>query len=115
VKNRTLPAPGFERASSLRLIKAGLKEFTRNFTTARQHRVLFQFLIAFMVYMAGLDAIVKFVGIYAQQDIRLTPGEFGGLFVVLQVCAALGAFGFGWAEGRLGPKRTVLLTLVWWI
>jgi UMF1 family MFS transporter len=115
VKNRTLPAPGFERASSLSLIKAGLKEFTGTFTTARQHRVLFQFLIAFMVYMARLDAIVKFVGIYAQQDIRLTPGEFGGLFVVLQICAALGAFGFGWAEGRLGPKRTVLLTLVWWI
>ena len=26
-----------------------------------------------------------------------------------------GALGFGWLEGRIGPKRTVLLTLMWWI
>ncbi len=115
VKNRALPAPGFEQASSLRLIKAGLKEFSHTFQTARQHQVLFQFLIAFMVYMAGLDAIVKFVGIYAREDIHLSESEFVLLFIVLQLSAALGAFAFGWAESKLGPKRTVLLTLLWWI
>jgi UMF1 family MFS transporter len=115
VKNRALPAPGFERASSVRLIKAGIGEFASTFQTARRHQVLFQFLIAFMVYMAGLDAIVKFVGIYAREEIHLSEGEFVLLFIVLQVAAAAGAFAFGWAEGRLGPKRTVLVTLGWWI
>jgi UMF1 family MFS transporter len=115
VRNRTRPAPGFERAGPGTLLRAGLKEFGRSFETARQNRILFQFLGAFMVYMAGLDAIVKFVGIYAREEVRLSVAELGMLFLVLQLSAAAGALGFGWLEGRIGPKRTVLLTLVWWI
>lgn len=115
VKNRTRAAPGFEHAGALHLLKAGLREFGRTLETARQNRILFQFLGAFMVYMAGLDAIVKFVGIYAREEVHLSVGELGMLFLVLQLSAAGGALGFGWLEGRIGPKRTVLLTLVWWI
>jgi UMF1 family MFS transporter len=47
--------------------------------------------------------------------VRLSAGELGILFLVLQLSAAGGAFAFGWLEGYIGPKRTVLLTLVWWI
>ncbi|MFN0177365.1 MAG: MFS transporter [Gemmatimonadales bacterium] len=115
VKNRALPAPGFERASSWTLIKAGLGELRQGFATARRYPILFQFLLSFMVYMAGLDAIVKFFGIYAREEIRLTGNEFVTLFLVLQISAALGAFAFGWLESRIGPKKTVLWTLVWWI
>ncbi len=115
VKNRSLPAPGFERASTGQLVRAGIAELKQSFVTARRHPVLFQFLIAFMVYMAGLDAIVKFFGIYAREEIRLTTGEFKVLFLVLQISAALGAFAFGFLEGRIGPKKTVLWTLFWWI
>ncbi len=115
VRNRSRPAPGFERAGALTLLKAGLREFGRTVETARQNRILFQFLGAFMVYMAGLDAIVKFVGIYAREEVRLTTAELGMLFLVLQLSAAGGALGFGWLESRIGPKRTVLLTLLWWI
>lgn len=115
VRNRTRAAPGFEGAGPVRLIRAGFREFVRTFETARKNRVLFQFLAAFMVYMAGLDAIVKFVGIYAEEAIRFTTGEIAMLFIVLQLSAAGGALGFGFLEGRLGPKRTVMLTLAWWI
>ncbi|MCC7131141.1 MAG: MFS transporter [Gemmatimonadales bacterium] len=115
VRNRSLPAPGFERATLGQLVRAGVAEFVNTVQTARHYRVLFQFLIAFMVYMAGLDAIVKFVGIYAREDIGLTGGEFVILFLALQLSAVAGALGFGFLEGKLGPKRTVMATLIWWI
>lgn len=115
VRNRSRPAAGFERAGALTLLKAGLREFGQTVQTARQNRILFQFLGAFMIYMAGLDAIVKFVGIYAREEVRLTTAELGTLFLVLQLSAAGGALAFGWLESRIGPKRTVLLTLLWWI
>ena len=115
VRNRSRPAPGFERAGAITLLRAGLEEFGRTVQTARQNRILFQFLAAFMVYMAGLDAIVKFVGIYAREEVHLSTAQLGMLFLVLQLSAAAGALGFGWLEGRIGPKRTVLLTLAWWI
>ena len=115
VKNRSLPAPGYEHASLGRLVQAGVMEFRQTFSTARNHRILFQFLMAFMVYMAGLDAIVKFVGIYAREEIHLSGGEFVLLFLALQLSAVAGALGFGFLEGKLGPKKTVMLTLFWWI
>lgn len=115
VKNRSVPAPGFEHASFGRLVKTGLAEFKNSLAIAARHKILFQFLFAFMVYMAGLDAIVKFVGIFAEQEVKLTNSELVYLFLVLQVSAAAGAFGFGWLEGKIGPKKTVMLTLGWWI
>ena len=115
VKNRSLPAPGYESASMGRLVAAGFRELLDTARTVRRYRVLFQFLVAFMIYMAGLDAIVKFVGIYAREEVGLTGGEFVLLFLVLQLAAVAGAVGFGFLEGVLGAKRTVMLTLLWWI
>jgi len=115
LRNRSRPAPGYETAGPVRLFRAGWAEFRQTLALVRRHPILFQFLAAFMVYMAGLDAIVKFVGIYAREEVRLSVAELTGLFLVLQFSAAAGALGFGWLEGRIGPKRTVLATLVWWI
>lgn len=115
LRNRSLPAPGYEHAGFGALLAAGLREFRQSAATARAHPILFRFLAAFTVYMAGLEAIIKFVGIYAREEVRLSIGELGVLFLVLQLSAAAGALGFGLLEGKIGPKRTVLLTLAWWI
>jgi UMF1 family MFS transporter len=115
LRNRSVPAPGFESARLGMLFRAGLREFAQTATLVRRHPILFQFLLAFMVYMAGLDAIVKFVGIYAREEVHLSVPELTGLFIVLQLSAAGGAIGFGLLEGKIGPKNTVLATLVWWI
>jgi UMF1 family MFS transporter len=115
VRNRSLPAKGYERAGPGRLLRAGLRELAQSARTARAHPVLFRFLFAFTVYMAGLEAIIKFVGIYAREEVRLSIADLGVLFLVLQLSAAAGALGFGVLEGRIGPKRTVLLTIGWWI
>jgi len=115
VHNRTPPVPGYETAGLGKLFRAGLREFRQTFETARENRVLFQFLGAFMVYMAGIEAIVKFVSIYAGEVVGFSTAELRTLFLGLQLSAAAGAFLFGWIEGRIGPKRTVMATLVWWI
>lgn len=115
VRNRTLPAPGYERAGLGKLFRAGLHQFRQTLSTARQNRVLFQFLFSFMVYMAGIEAITKFVSIYASREVSLTDPELRTLFIGLQLSAAVGAFLFGWLESKIGPKRTVMATLVWWI
>lgn len=115
VKERSRPAPGFERASFAQLARVGLVELKQTYTLVRQYPVLFKFLIAFMIYMAGMEVVIKFVGIYANEVVRLTAGQLINLFLILQVSAALGALGFGYLEGRLGPKRTVMTTIVWWI
>jgi UMF1 family MFS transporter len=115
VKNRSRPKAGYENASNLDLLKAGISRFRQTFQTAKQHKTLFRFLLAFMVYMAGLDAVVKFVGIYARSELKFELSDITKMFLILQLSAAAGAVGFGFLESKLGAKKTVMATLVWWI
>jgi UMF1 family MFS transporter len=115
VKVRSRPRPGFENAGLGRLFVAGVRSLGQSAALARANPTLFRFLLAFMVYMAGLDAIIKFVGIYATQEVRLSQGQLGALFLILQLSAAAGALGFGALEQRLGPRTTVLLSLGVWM
>jgi UMF1 family MFS transporter len=115
VRTRSRPAPGFEHASTGELMRAGFAELRETARNARQHSVLFRFLVAFMVYMAGLDAVIKFVGIYARSELHFDTGEIAVMFLVLQLSAAAGALAFGWLEARAGAKTTVLSTLGLWV
>lgn len=115
VRERSKPVPGFEDASFGKLMKIGLVEIVESYHLARRYKVLFQFFIAFMFYMAGLEVIIKFVGIYANQELKLAPEDLIVVFLLIQVSAAVGALCFGVLESKLGAKRTVLMTIVWWI
>lgn len=114
VRDRSRPAPGFENASFGKLFAAGWNEMRATMSLVREHPVLFRFLLAFLVYMAGLYAIIAFVGIYAERELAMSLSDLTVLFLVVQVSAAFGAFGFGYLERWVGPKRTVMLTLGWW-
>lgn len=115
VKNRAKPRPGYEAASFSKLITSGWDELKNTSKIVAQYPALFRFFLAFMIYMAGLDAVIKFVGIYARGELNFSMGDLTLMFLYLQISAAAGALGFGFLESYLGAKNTVLLTLVWWI
>jgi UMF1 family MFS transporter len=115
VKERSKPVPGFEDASMKRLLAAGLAELRETANIAKKYDVLFRFFLAFTVYMAGLEVVIKFIGIYATAELSLATSDLIKLFLILQISAAAGALAFGFLEARLGAKPTVLATIVWWI
>ncbi len=115
VKERAVPKPGFERASLATLFGAGLREMASSMQLVKSYPVLFRFFLAFMVYMAGLEVVIKFIGIYATNELSLKTGELIAMFLIIQLSAAAGALGFGYLEKALGAKRTVLFTLAWWV
>jgi UMF1 family MFS transporter len=77
--------------------------------------VLFRFFIAFMVYMAGVSVVVKFFGIYAQEEIGIRGTELLIIGATLQVASMIGAVVFGFIEDTFGSKNTLILTLGWWL
>jgi UMF1 family MFS transporter len=115
VKERSRPQPGFEGAGAGRLARAGLERLLAARDTASRLPNLTRFFVAFVVYMAGLQAVIKFVGIYAREEVALSAGQMVVLFLILQVSAAAGALAFGFAERWLGPVRTVTVTLLGWV
>jgi MFS transporter, UMF1 family len=65
--------------------------------------------------MAGVYIVITFAFIYGAQVIGWDEGVRQLMFVVVQIFAAAGAFGFGMLQDRIGAKVTYLGTLVLWI
>lgn len=115
VKERAQPRPGFENASFKDLARAAASRLIRMRELIGDYPLLFRFFLAFMVFSAGIAVVVKFFGIYAQEEIGITGQALVLIGATLQLSAMLGAIGFGFIEDVIGSKKTILLSLLWWI
>ena len=78
----------------------------------------FQFVIftisVLIVMCDGFDTqAVAYVAPSIIAEWKLSPGRFGPVFAAVLVGAMFGAFLFGYAADRLGRKRTLIVTMVW--
>jgi len=90
----------------------------RMMTTLREsqrYRDLRQFLLCIVFYQAGITAVVSLAAIYAEQVMKFSMRETITLILVVNVTAAVGAFGFGYVQDAIGHVRAVAITLVGWI
>jgi UMF1 family MFS transporter len=74
-----------------------------------------RFLLCVLFYQAGITAVVSLAAIYAEQAMKFTMEQTIVLILVVNVTAALGAFGFGYLQDAIGHVRAVALTLAGWI
>ena len=96
-------------------VSAGFSRIRDTFAHLRRFRELFKFLILFGIYNCGVTTVVVFAAIYAVETIQLTAGEFLVFFLITQISASIGAFLFGLAQDRIGPKNTIYATLTVWL
>jgi len=115
VKERAVPRPGFADADLPTLLKAGTGRILAMKSLVQEYPILFRFFMAFMVYSAGISVVVKFFGIYAQDEIGITGSSLVLIGATLQISSMIGAIGFGYLEDKLGSKGTILLSLAWWL
>lgn len=101
--------------TALQYVKAGFARIADTGRSVRHFSELVKFLTVFFIYSMGLTSVIAFAGIFAERTLGFTPGELVGLFMVLQLSSAGGAFFFGWIQDRLGASRTIQMTLVLWI
>jgi MFS transporter, AAHS family, 4-hydroxybenzoate transporter len=73
------------------------------------------FIISVLIFMCdGFDTqAVAYVAPSIVAEWKLSPGQFGPVFAAVLVGAMLGAFLFGYAADRLGRKRILIVTIVW--
>lgn len=84
-------------------------------TLARQQPVLLQFLMAFVFYMAGVQTVIKFIGIYSSGELGLTQADLIGVFLATQFSAMGGALLFGFFEHKLGARPTLFTVIGIWL
>ncbi len=82
---------------------------------AVQYRDLRRFLICILFYQAGIMAVIALAAIYAQEAMHFTSQQTIVLVLVVNVTAAIGAFGFGYLQDAIGHMRAMRLVLLGWI
>jgi UMF1 family MFS transporter len=82
---------------------------------AGKYQDLKRFLICLLFYQAGITAVVALAAIYAEQAMKFSTQQTIVLILVVNVTAAIGAFGFGYLQDAVGHVRAVAMTLVGWI
>jgi len=82
---------------------------------ARQYRDLRRFLVCILFYQAGIMAVIALAAIYAQEAMKFTQQQTIVLVLVVNVTAAIGAFGFGYLQDAIGHVRAMALILGGWI
>ena len=112
LKERAVANPDALRQSGL---KASLAQLKITFKQARRFKDFMWFLACGVCYQGGVAVAITLAAIYAEQVIGFKPQETMVLIFVLNIAAAVGAFGFGYFQDKVGHKIALGITLVGWI
>jgi UMF1 family MFS transporter len=112
LRERAVPQP---RVPGWRRWTIGFVRVARTFRQIRRYRQLFVYLIAYLVYTDGINTVVIFSGIFAAQVLQFKPADLIIFFLVMQITAALGAYGMGILTDRIGAKPAISVTLACWL
>ncbi len=93
-------------------IRYGIRELLSTLRNVHRHRNIVKFLVARMLYIDGLNTLFSFAGIYAAGTFGMTVAEIIRFGIALNVSAGLGAAAFAWIDDWIGPKKTILISLV---
>lgn len=82
---------------------------------ARRYRDFMLLLVCIACYQAGVTVVIALAAIYAEQVMKFSTLQTMTLIFLVNITAAVGAFGFGYVQDRLGHRRTLALTLLGWL
>ena len=76
---------------------------------------LARFLLACFFYNDAILTVIAFSSIYAQNTLGFTTEELIFFFMLVQTTAIAGSILFGFVTDKIGPKRTIVITLMIWL
>ncbi len=94
------------------VVREGVLRLVETVAHLRQHKNTLRFLIAYMLYFDGLNAVIAFGGVYAAGIFGWGTTELGLFGIALTVIAAPSVMAAGVLDDRIGSKRTVQLAIL---
>ena len=112
----SLPTFAFLRERALpQAVENPWARLAKTWREAGRYGDLRRFLLCLLFYQAGIMTVIALAAIYAEQAMKFTQQQTIFLILVVNVTAAVGAFGFGYLQDAIGHIRAVAVTLVGWI
>jgi UMF1 family MFS transporter len=97
------------------LVRTGFARVAATMRDISRFSNIVRFLVAYFLYIDGVNTIIIFSGIFALETLGMDLPEIVVFFAMVQTSAILGSAAFGRLADRIGQKRTLNLTLLLWI
>ncbi len=110
LKERAVPVAG-----AADVLRGAFTRVAETLSHAQRYTDLSRFLTCLVFYQAGIQTVIALAAVYAQEAMGFTTRDTLILILVVNVTAAIGAFGFGHVQDRFGHVRTLAATLIGWI
>jgi MFS transporter, UMF1 family len=109
--------PDKQRTTSLKFdfIKIGFIRLQSTYRQFPKYRNIARFLIAYFIYIDGVNTIIIFSSIFARETLKMDIGEIVIFFAMVQTSAIAGSLLFGILADHMGHKRTLSMTLLLWL
>ncbi len=66
-------------------------------------------------YQAGISVVIALAAVYAEQAMKFSSTQIMMLVFLVNIASAVGAFGFGYFQDKIGHKKALSITLIAWM
>ncbi|MGY4827491.1 MFS transporter [Sphaerotilaceae bacterium SBD11-9] len=112
LRERAVPQPQAVQEAG---VAASLHRLADTWRRARTFRDFSWLLACGVCYQAGIAVVIALAAVYAEQVLGFKQAQTMMLVFLVNIAAALGAFGFGYWQDRIGHKRALGVTLAGWV
>ncbi len=112
-----VPEPPHSSAPTESYFIAGIRQSRKTFRALfidRKHPSIARFLLAFFIYNDGILTVIAFAAIFAEHVLHMSDKDIIIFFAIVQTSAVVGSVVFGIITDKIGPKKTIMITLVIW-
>lgn len=95
--------------------RESFREVAHTIRDARRYPGALRFLLASFLYQDAIGTIIANMALYAVMAMGFNRGLETTLFVVLTIPAVIGSYAIGLLVDRIGPKRSLVFTIVSWV
>ncbi len=111
LKERAVPQTG---AAGDR-VEGAFARLLKTWREARRYEDFAWLLLCAVFYQAGIAVVIALAAVYAEQVLGFKQAQTMALIFLVNIAAAVGAFGFGYLQDRIGHRRALMLTLWGWV
>jgi UMF1 family MFS transporter len=101
--------PTEDQAPPLAAVRAGLRQLLDTLKEIRAFKVLVLFLVAYWIYIDGVNTVIKTAVFFGDRVLGLEQGALITALLLTQFVAFPAALSFGWLGQRIGPKPAILI------
>ena len=107
-------APAADAASRPAGVFGPFVQVGRTLKNLRNYRTLFLFLLAFLVYINGVESVINLSSAFASDVLNMSVMQLTIMYLIVQVVAFAGAAACGYIADRVGNKTTIIAALLIW-